>query len=135
MWSPSKGGLAADSTGFSTKRYETWFTIRKGRGKRRAYIKPKKNSKVKARGSQAWRSMFKLYREDREEFDKHYHKRDSRMESVYLVLKRVFGNNLSSRKRRSERNELCLRSINYNIGITNITSRKEMVRQLFCHSL
>jgi len=34
-----KGGLAADSTGFSTKRYETWFTIRKGRGRRRTYIK------------------------------------------------------------------------------------------------
>jgi hypothetical protein len=34
-----KGGLAADSTGFSTKRYETWFTIRKGRGRRRSYIK------------------------------------------------------------------------------------------------
>jgi hypothetical protein len=32
-----KGSLAADSTVFSTKRYETWLTIRKGR--RRARIK------------------------------------------------------------------------------------------------
>jgi len=42
----------------------------------------------------------KLYRDDREEFDEHYHQR-SRVESV---LKKVFGNHLSSR-RRSQRNE------------------------------
>jgi transposase len=55
--------------------------------------------------------MIKQYRESKEEFDKHYHKR-SRAESVISVLKRVFGNNLTSRRRRSQRNELHLRIIN-----------------------
>jgi transposase len=77
--------------------------------------------------------MIKQYRESREEFDKHYHKR-SRVESVISVLKRVFGNNLTSKKRRSQRNELHLRTISYNIGITNLTTIKKMVNQLFCHS-
>jgi transposase len=71
--------------------------------------------------------MIKLYREDREEFDKHYHKR-SRVESVYSVLKRVFGNTLSSRRRRSQRKGLYLRTISYNIRITNLTTIKEMVK-------
>jgi transposase len=78
--------------------------------------------------------MIKQYRESREEFDKHYHKR-SRVESVISVLKRVFGNNLTSKKRRSQRNELHLRAISYNIGITNLTTIKKTVNQLFCHTL
>jgi len=41
--------------------------------------------------------MIKQYRESREEFDKHYHKR-SRVESVISALKRVFGNNLTSKR-------------------------------------
>jgi hypothetical protein len=51
------------------------------------------------------------------------------------VLKRVFGNNLTSKKRRSQRNELHLRAISYNIGITNLTTIKKTVNQLFCHTL
>jgi len=50
------------------------------------------------------RSMIKLYRDDREEFEKHYHQR-SRVESLYSALKRVFSNHLTSRRRRSQRNE------------------------------
>lgn len=71
--------------------------------------------------------MLRLYREEKEEFDKHYNQR-SKVESVYSVLKRVFGNALSSRRRRSQRNELYLRVINYNIGIANIKSIKWMVK-------
>jgi len=116
------GEFCADSAYLSRKNCD--LIEEKGRT---PYIKPKKNSKVKARGSQAWRSMIKLYREDKEEFNKHYHQR-SRVESAYSVLKRVFGNALSSRRRRSQRNELYLRAINYNIGIANMTSIKGMVK-------
>jgi len=70
--------------------------------------------------------MVKLYKESREEFEKHYHKR-SRVESVHSVMKRVFGSALLSRRRRSQRNELYLRVINYNIGINNLTTIKEKV--------
>ncbi len=54
--------------------------------------------------------MIKLYRENKDEFNKHHHQ--PRVESVYSVLKRVLGNALSSRRRRSQRNELYLRVIN-----------------------
>jgi transposase len=186
-----KGDLAADSTGFSTKRYETWFTIRKGRRRaytklhtiidleslailnikvtkgtkhdppiledlikhipegsgefvadsayslrrnliakkcRTPYTKPKKNTRLKAKGSQTWRTMIKQYRESREEFNKHYQKR-SRVESVISELKRIFGNNLTSRRRRSQRNELHLRAISYNIGITSLITIKGKERK------
>jgi transposase len=116
------GEFCADSAYLSRRNCD--LIAKKGRV---PYIKPKKNSRLKAKGSQAWRDMLKLYREDREEFDKHYHQR-SRVESVYSVLKRVFGNALSSRRKRSQRSELYLRVINYNIGIANMTSIKELMK-------
>jgi len=60
-----------------------------------------------------------LYREDGEAFMARYHGR-SRAESVWSVLKRVYGNSLSSRKRRMQVRELHLRTIAYNIGVVNL---------------
>jgi len=116
-----KGGgiLCADSAYLSRKNCN--LIEEKGRT---PYIKPKKNSKVKAKGSQAWRSMVKLYREDKNEFEKHYHQR-SLVESVYSVLKTVFGNHLSSRRRKAQRRELMCRVIAYNIDRANLAAVKE----------
>jgi transposase len=86
------GEFVADSAYLS--RINLQLIAKKGRA---PYIKPKKNTRLKAKGSQTWRTMIKQYRESREEFDKHYHKR-SRVESVISVLKRVFGNNLTSKR-------------------------------------
>ena len=95
---------------------------------RTPYIRPKKNSKMKARGSQAWRSMIKLYREDRKMFDRHYHQR-SLVESVYSVLKTVFGNHLTSRRKKAQRRELICRVVAYNIDRVNLKAvEKEMNR-------
>jgi len=95
---------------------------------RTPYIKPKKNTQVKARGSQTWRSMIKLYREDRKIFDRHYHQR-SLVESVYSVLKTVFGNHLTSRRRKAQRRELMCRVIAYNIDRVNLKAiENEMSR-------
>mgnify|MGYP001773817891 CR=1 FL=1 len=181
--------MGADSTGFSTKRYETWFSLKANKNaKRRGWIKlhviistatliilstaitkgtkhdapllekllknipkgcgdfsadsaylsrkicnlirmkgripfinPKKNSLVKKRGSQAWREMIELYLKDRREFEKRYHRRNS-VESVYSTLKRVYGNPLSSRKRRMQRRELMLKVIAHNIRRVNLTT-------------
>ena len=55
-------------------------------------------------------------------------------ESVISVLKKIFGNNLTSKKRRSQRNELHLRAISHNIGKTNLTTIKKTANQLFCHN-
>jgi len=114
-----EGILCADSAYLSRKNCN--LIEEKGRT---PYIKPKKNSKVKAKGSQAWRSMVKLYREDKNTFEKHYHQR-SLVESVYSVLKTVFGNHLSSRRRKAQRRELMCRVIAYNIDRANLATVKE----------
>jgi len=70
--------------------------------------------------------MIKLYREDKNAFEKHYHQR-SLVESVYSALKTVFGNHLSSRRRKAQRRELMCRVIAYNIDRANLAAvKKEM---------
>ena len=86
--------------------------------KRRPYIKPKSNTVRNTRGSQAWREMVTMFEDDRDEFDGHYHQR-SRVESVFAALKASFGNSLASKKRHSQRRELALRVICYNVGVLN----------------
>jgi len=85
---------------------------------RKPLIRPKANTKPSGRGSTAWREMLAFYRWDGEAFMARYQGR-SRAESVWAVLKRVYGNALSSRKRRMQRIELHLRIIAYNMGIAN----------------
>jgi len=106
--------LCADSACLSRRNCE--LIARKGRT---PYIKPKKNSKLKGRGSQAWRSMIKLYREDRKMFEGQYHQR-SLVESVYPVLKTVFGNHLTSTRRKTQRRELMCMILAYNIDRINL---------------
>lgn len=118
-----EGILCADSAYLSRKNCN--LIAKKGRA---PYIKPKKNTQTKARGSQIWRSMIKLYRNDRKMFDRHYHRR-SLVESVYSVLKTVFGNHLTSRRRKTQRRELMRRVIAYNIDRVNLTAIKEEMRR------
>jgi transposase len=69
--------------------------------------------------------MITLWLEDQAAFLKRYHQR-SKAETVYSVLKRCYGNHLSSRKAKAQRRELHLRILSYNIGIANLTTiRKE----------
>lgn len=67
--------------------------------------------------------MVSLYMDNENEFNRHYHKR-SLVESVFNVIKGVLGNNLTARKRRTQRKELMLRVICYNIGIVNLLEIK-----------
>jgi len=91
-----------------------------GRGKRRKpFIRPKANTKARSRGSGAWRKMVAFYRGDGEAFMARYPGR-SRAESVWSLLKRVYGKSLSSRKKRMQMRELHLRTIAYNIGVANM---------------
>jgi hypothetical protein len=87
-------------------------------------IKPKRNTTIRKRGSQAWRDMITLWLEDKASFLKRYHQR-SKAESVYSALKRCYGNHLSSHKTKAQRRELHLRTLSYNIGIANLTTIRE----------
>ena len=52
-----------------------------------------------------------LFKDNQDEFDRHYHRR-SLVESVFAVLKTVFGNNnLSSKNKLIQKKELALRVI------------------------
>jgi hypothetical protein len=84
-------------------------------------IKPKRNTTIRKRGSQPWRDMITLWLEHRTLFLKRYHQR-SKAESVYSALKRYYGNHLSSHRRRTQRRELHLKTLTYNIGIANLTT-------------
>jgi len=95
--------------------------------KKTPYIKPKKNSIRNSNGSQSWKKMVSLYQDNQDEFDKHYHKR-SLVESVFAVLKGVFGNSLSSKKKLIQRKELALRVICYNIRVVNLMEVRKYVR-------
>ena len=90
-------------------------------------IKPKLNTTIRKRGSQAWRDMMTLWFEDKATFLKRYNQR-SKAESVYSALKRCYGNYLSSHKKRAQRRELHLKTLTYNIGIANLTTIKEQNR-------
>jgi transposase len=87
-------------------------------------IKPKRNTTIRKRGSQPWRDMIPLWLEDKESFVKRDHQR-SKAESVYSSLKRCYGNYLSSRKRKTQRRELHLGILTYNIGMDNLTNIRE----------
>ncbi len=90
-------------------------------------IKPKSNTTIRKRGSQAWRDMMTLWFEDKATFLKRYHQR-SKAESVYSAFKRCYGNHLSSHKKRAQRRELHLKTLSYNIKIANLTTTREQNR-------
>jgi len=112
---PRGGGCFLADSGYLSRANCT-LAARKGR---KPFIRPRKNTTARSRGSAAWREMLAFYREDGEAFMARYQGR-SRAESVWSVLKRVYGNSLSSRKRRMQRTELHLRTIAYNMGIVNL---------------
>lgn len=79
------------------------------------WFRPKKNSVVKSRGSYAWKSMLKEFRDNPEAWD-HYHKR-SNSESTFSAKKRKFGNSVRSINDTSKENEEHLKWIGYNFGV------------------
>jgi hypothetical protein len=113
------GDLCADPAYLSRRNCN--LITKKGRS---PIIKPKRNTTIRKRGSQAWRDMMTLWFEDGESFLKRYHQR-SKAESVYSALKRCYGNHLSSHKRTAQRRELHLKTLTYNIGIANLTTIRE----------
>lgn len=78
------------------------------------YIWPKSNTTARSKGSHAWRKMVLLFQENLDEFKRHYHQR-SKVESVFMVLKRHFGDYVLSRKEEAQLNELLFKAVDYNL--------------------
>ena len=81
-----------------------------------AYIPFKKNATGKARGSALWNKTFHYFQLHREEFDRHYHQR-SNVESTIGALKKKLGENLLSKNRTAQINEMLCKIIVYNITV------------------
>ena len=85
---------------------------------RTPYIKPKRNTTAKSKGSNSWRRMVLRFLTDRDQFDMHYHQR-SIVESVFAALKerRGRGGSLRSRTTHTQDRELAIQTISYNIDM------------------
>jgi transposase len=81
------------------------------------YISVKRNiTKIRAKGSKAWREMLVMYKRSRKLYKKRYHRR-SLAETAVSTVKRRFGHTLYSTKRRAQKNELRLKVLTYNLSI------------------
>lgn len=81
-----------------------------------AFIPFKKNTTGKARGSYAWMRMYHYFMLNNEDFMKHYHKR-SNSETVFHMIKSKFKDNLRSKDKVAQHNELLLKVICHNICV------------------
>lgn len=83
----------------------------------RPYIAIKKNVvRIRSKGSKAWREMLVMYRRSKKLYKKRYHRR-SLAETAVSTVKRRFNHMLYSKKRRSQKNELRLKVLTYNLSI------------------
>jgi len=81
------------------------------------YISIKKNiTKIRSRGSKAWKEMLLMYRRSRRLYKKRYHRR-SLAETAVSTVKRRFSHMLYSKQRRGQKNELRLKVLTYNLSI------------------
>jgi transposase len=81
-----------------------------------AFIPFKKNATARAGGSPLWKKAYHMFQLNREEFDKHYHKR-SNAESTIFAIKQKLGEKLASKNRVSQENELLCKVLAYNITV------------------
>jgi len=81
-----------------------------------AYIPFKINATGKADGSLLWARLYKHFKENREEFMDHYHKR-SNIESTFSMIKSRFGQSIRCKKQTSQENEILLKVLCHNICV------------------
>jgi hypothetical protein len=82
----------------------------------RAYIPLKARSVPTSYGSVAWRELYQLFDERREEFEAHFHRR-SNVEAVFAAIKKKLGETLKSRDPTAQINELLAKLLIYNLTV------------------
>ena len=81
------------------------------------YISIKRNvTRIRSKGSKAWKKMLLIYRMSKKLYLKRYHRR-SLAETAISTVKRRFNHILYSKKRRGQKNEIRLKIITYNLSI------------------
>lgn len=81
------------------------------------FIPFKRNSKEKLENHlPIWGIMFRFFRDNKEEFNRHYHKR-SNIESVFSMMKRKFGIYVRGRTSQAQENEVLCKALCHNICV------------------
>jgi len=91
-----------------------------------AYIPFRSNATGKSRGSKLWQKAFHYFQLNRDDFERHYHKR-SNVETTFGAIKQKFGECLKSKKPRAQVNELLCKIIAYNITV--------LIHEMFEHDI
>jgi len=80
------------------------------------YIPFKRNTTSRASGSRMWNRMYRFFKENPEEFGKHYHKR-SNIESTFFMLKQKFGDFVYCKNSIAQENEIYCKILCHNLCI------------------
>lgn len=80
------------------------------------FVPFKKNSRGGSRGSSAWKFAFNLWKKCKWIYEGIYHQR-SKVESVFSVIKKRFGDKVNCKSALMRRKEIALRLIAYNLKI------------------
>ncbi|MFH1452180.1 MAG: transposase [archaeon] len=97
------------------------------------YIPFKKNVTGKSGGSAVWRKMYYYFMYKNEDFKKYYHKR-SNVETVFHMIKTKFKDNLRSKNKQAQINELLCKILCHNLcvliqEVNELGIRSEFVSQ------
>ena len=82
------------------------------------YIKPKKNTTHNAKGSQSWRKMTDMYKDNPDKFNEDYHQR-SIVESVFGAHKTMYGSYVRCKRPDNKRREIAMRIICHSIDMVS----------------
>lgn len=80
------------------------------------FIPFKRNAKNESERMFIWRVMFQFFKENKEEFMKHYNQR-SNVESVFSMMKRKYGGYVRSRSSIGRENEILCKALCHNICV------------------
>lgn len=80
------------------------------------FIPFKKNATSRSKGFAIWNAMYRYYKDNRDDFMQHYHKR-SNVESVFSMMKRKQGCNLRTKNDIAQVNEIMCKCLVHNICV------------------
>jgi hypothetical protein len=79
----------------------------------------------------AWEKAYQLFQANRYEFDRNYHRR-SNVESVFSAIKRKFGENIRSKNRVAQVNEVLCKLTAYNLTVVVHEMFENGIAPSFC---
>lgn len=80
------------------------------------YIMPRLNTSFRQIRDPEWKKMLTLWRDNKEEFKKHYHLR-SNVESTFSMMKRKFSDKLRTKTEQAQVNEILCKIVCHNISV------------------